>query len=203
MRVKICGLTEVDTAVHAVKAGADAIGLVFYAPSSRYVSNQIAAEIARAVGPFVTIVGLFVDASQQSIEDVIREVPLSLLQFHGNESPDFCQQFTRPYIKAIRMRADVDIEHEIKRYSSASGLLLDAYIPGIPGGTGETFDWQHFPKVAPLPLILAGGLHADNVAEAIQKTRPYAVDVSGGVESSPGMKDAKKITAFITNAKKA
>ena len=201
MRVKICGITSVDDALAAVNAGADAIGLVFYEPSPRYVSEELAREVALAVGPFVTVTGLFVNESQKTLERVLSRVPLQLLQFHGDELPEYCEHFSRPYMKAIRMREGVDVAQEISRFSSATGILLDAYRPGIPGGTGAVFDWQRVPQQAAKPIVLAGGLTPDNVVTAIEQTACYGVDVSGGVEASPGSKDHQKIKDFIALAK--
>lgn len=199
VRTKVCGITSVEDAQAAVAAGADAIGLVFYAKSPRYVTPVQAAGIALAVGPFVTTVGLFVDADRASIESVLAHVPLQLLQFHGNESPAFCASFHRPFIKALRMAEGVDVsaaEHEFAA-AGASGLLLDSYNPAAPGGTGETFGWERIPATRQLPLILAGGLSPGNVAAAVKQVRPYAVDVSSGVEITPGRKDSAKIAAFV------
>ena len=205
MRIKICGLTSVAGAQAAVAAGADAIGLVFYAKSPRYVTAQQAAEIARAVGPFVTTVGLFVDAAREEVEAILSAVPLQLLQFHGNETPAFCASFKRPFIKAIRMADGVDVAAADRQYAEAGavGLLLDSYSPAAPGGTGETFGWDRIPTHLQLPLILAGGLSPDNVAAAIQPVKPYAVDVSSGVESAPGCKSSARITAFVRAARAA
>jgi len=201
VRVKICGITSVTDARAAVDAGADAIGLVFYEPSPRAVSIDQARAIASSVGPFVTVVGLFVDADERFIRDVLANVSLHVLQFHGNESREFCEQFQRPYMKAIRVRPELNIAQEIEKYLSASAILLDAYRPGIPGGTGESFDWQRVPQESSRPIVLAGGLTAENVTTAIQTTRVYGVDVSGGVESAPGQKDSHKVAQFISNAR--
>ena len=203
IRVKICGITSVADAKIAVKAGADAIGLVFYAPSPRAVSIEQSREIAASVGPFVTVVGLFVNADEVFIREVLANVALHVLQFHGDEPSEFCEQFQRPYMKAIRMRPELDVAHAIAEYPSATAILLDAYRPGVPGGTGETFDWQRIPAQATIPIVLAGGLTLENVALAIQSTQVYGVDVSGGVESSPGKKDPQKVEQFIHNAKNA
>jgi phosphoribosylanthranilate isomerase len=200
-RIKICGITSVDDALCAAQLGADAIGMVFYSKSPRFVSIEQAREIAFSVGPFVTTVGLFVDETQANIESILERVPLQLLQFHGNESADFCEKFSRPYIKALRMQEGLDLERAIKEHLNAVGILLDAYRPGVPGGTGETFDWDRVPKQCVKPIIVAGGLHPDNVADAVKVTQAYAVDVSGGVEKAPGKKDANKISAFISNAR--
>jgi phosphoribosylanthranilate isomerase len=205
IKVKICGLTNVADALAAVAAGADAIGLVFYAPSPRAVDIKTAAAIATAAGPFVTTVGLFVNADKLEVERVLARVPLQLLQFHGDESPQYCEQFQRPYMKALRMRPELDVNAEILRFDSAQGILLDAYCKGIPGGTGETFDWQRVPASSgnnsAKPIVLAGGLDGNNIAAAIAATIPYGVDVSGGIEASAGVKDHKKIYEFIARAK--
>lgn len=203
VRVKICGITSVVDAQTAVNAGADAIGLVFYAPSPRAVSIVQAQEIAASVGPFVTVVGLFVNADESYVNDVLANVGLHLLQFHGDESPEFCEQFYRPYMKAIRMRPELDLVDTFEKYASATAILLDAYRPGVPGGTGETFDWQRVPAQSSRPIVLAGGLTPENVALAIQSTQVYGVDVSGGVESAPGKKDPQKVEQFIFNARHA
>ena len=198
-RVKICGITRPQDALAAVQCGADAIGLVFYAPSPRAVTISQAAAVLAALPPFVTSVGLFVDAAEEEIRTVLSHLPLDVLQFHGDERPEDCQRYPRPYIKALRMQAGVDIAAQARRYAGACGILLDTYRAGVPGGTGEIFDWHKVPAELPQPLILAGGLNADNVAQAIGQVRPYAVDVSGGVEAQKGIKDTAKIKAFIHN----
>lgn len=198
-RVKICGLTSIDDAKAAVDAGADAIGLMFYKPSPRYVPLSMAEQIIAKVGPFVTTTAVLVDMPAEEIKELLKRLPVQLLQFHGNEPASFCEQFERPYIKAIRMKPDLDVIAEMQQYSSAQGVLLDAYQPGVPGGTGESFDWDRVPQSSDKPIILAGGLKPDNVETAVKQVLPYAVDVSGGVESSPGKKDANKIQQFIKN----
>ncbi len=202
-RVKICGITRVEDGRRAAELGADAIGLVFYAPSPRHVAVERAAAIAAALPPFVSKVGLFVDAEEAEIRHVLARVPLDYLQFHGDEPPEFCARFGRPFLKALRMREGCDVIDYAARYPAAAGLLLDAYREGVPGGTGETFDWARIPRGLPLPLVLAGGLTPGNVAGAVRAARPWAVDVSGGVEASPGVKDAGKMAAFIRAAKAA
>ncbi|MGM0569199.1 phosphoribosylanthranilate isomerase [Marinobacter sp.] len=213
-RTKICGITRPEDAVAAAAAGADAIGLVFYEPSPRCVSLEQARAIADAVPAFVTLTGLFVNPDRMLVEQVLSRVPLDLLQFHGDESPGFCDQFHRRWIKAIRVRARDDVEQGFKCWRRASGLLVDAYDPQRYGGTGQCFDWSVIPEQRPMPLILAGGLDASNVAEAIRQVRPWGVDVSGGVEASDnpggassgdtgkatkkGIKDAAKITEFLS-----
>lgn len=184
-----------------VDAGAEALGLVFYPASPRAVSIEQARAIAFAAGPFAVVTGLFVDADPEFVAAVLQQVPLQLLQFHGNETPAYCESFSRPYMKAIRMRPELDVVAAIAEYPTASGVLLDAYRPGVPGGTGETFDWARVPQQSAKPLVLAGGLTPANVAEAIRATQVYGVDVSGGVESAPSKKDHGKITSFINNAR--
>lgn len=201
-RVKICGITRVEDALCAAQQGVDAIGLVFYSPSPRAVGIQQAADIVAQLPPFVTTVGLFVNADVAFVQDVIMRVSLDLLQFHGDESAEYCEQFNKPYMKAIRMRDDLSLESSVLHYENAKALLLDSYQPGIPGGTGTTFDWGRIPDKMHKPIVLAGGLDATNVADAIQQTSPYAVDVSGGVEASKGIKDAAKIAAFINEVKR-
>ena len=201
MRVKICGITSVDDALIAMKAGADAIGLVFYEPSPRCVNIEQAEAIARAVGPFVTVVALFVNASSDVIENILKRVLIHVIQFHGDEPAEFCEQFSRPYLKALRMHEDLDVDETMGLFNSASGILLDAYTPGVPGGTGETFDWQRVPKDSGRPIVLAGGLNPENIRRAVTETSIYGVDVSGGVERAPGIKDAQKIASFIRASK--
>ncbi|WP_405118490.1 phosphoribosylanthranilate isomerase [Pseudomonas leptonychotis] len=197
VRSKICGITRVEDALAAVEAGADAIGLVFYAKSPRAVTVQQARSIINAMPPFVTTVGLFVDASRCELGEILDAVSLDLLQFHGDESPESCEGYHRPYIKALRVKPGDDIAAQVALYKNASGVLLDTYVPGIPGGTGEAFDWELVPEGLSKPIILAGGLTAENVAQAVARVRPYAVDVSGGVEAAKGIKDAQKIRAFM------
>lgn len=197
VRVKICGITQAEDALNAVKNGADAIGLVFYPPSSRNVSINLAAEIASIVPAFVSVVGLFVNAEPSFINEVLAQVKLDLLQFHGDETPVECAQFGRPFIKAIRVKNDTNLVQCAHDFSAAKGLLLDTYTAGVAGGTGHVFDWNLIPAELSLPLILAGGLSATNVANAIEQVKPYAVDVSGGVEAAKGIKDAAKIAAFM------
>jgi phosphoribosylanthranilate isomerase len=187
----------VQDALTAVKHGADAIGLVFYAPSSRNVSIAQAQEIARQIPAFVSVVGLFVNAEASFVNKVISQVEINLLQFHGDETPEECNQFSLPFIKAIRVKPDTNLIQCAIDFSAAKALLLDTYTEGLMGGTGRVFDWDLIPKQMAKPVILAGGLTADNVAQAIQKVQPYAVDVSGGVEMSKGIKDTDKIAAFM------
>lgn len=199
-RVKICGITRIEDAQFAVDAGVDAIGLVFYEKSPRFVTNMQAAEISQLVPAFVSRVALFKDAEKQMVNTVLQQVEIDLIQFHGSESADFCEQFGRPYIKALGMKtAEYDANYLVvsaEKYQSAKALLLDAHAPGEAGGTGETFDWTSI-ATTNKPVVLAGGLTADNVKQAIEIARPYAVDVSSGVESSPGIKDKEKVTAFM------
>lgn len=202
-RVKICGITRPEDAAAAVRAGADAIGLVFYRPSPRAVTASRAAQIIRNLPPFVTTVGLFVNAAVDEVSEVLKSVPLDLLQFHGDEPPAACEAYGRPYIKAVRMRPDVDLAEQDRRYQSALGLLLDSYQPGKPGGTGATFDWRRIPEKLCDRIVLAGGLAPENIEDAIRQVRPYAVDVSGGVEQEKGIKDEEKIWAFMRGVERA
>ena len=201
VRSKICGITRIEDALAAAEAGADAIGLVFYAKSPRAVTAEQARAIVRALPPFVTTVGLFVNASRCELNEILEVVPLDLLQFHGDETPADCEGYHRPYIKAVRVRPGEDLEAICKQYSGASGILLDTFVAGVPGGTGEAFDWSLVPARLSKPVILAGGLSAANVAQAIAQVQPYAVDVSGGVEAAKGIKDAEKIEAFMQAVK--
>jgi len=196
-RVKICGITRPEDALVAVDLGVDALGLVFYAPSPRNVTIATAADIARQIPAFVSVVGLFVNAEPSFVEEVIANVGLSLLQFHGDETPEDCERFGLPYIKAIRVKADTNLVQYARDFTSAKALLLDTYTEGVAGGTGQMFDWNLIPSALPKPVILAGGLQANNVAQAIRQVKPYAVDVSGGVEATKGIKDAQKIAAFM------
>lgn len=197
VRSKICGITRIEDALAAAEAGADAIGLVFYAKSPRAVSIQQARDIVAALPAFVTTVGLFVNASRGELNEILDAVALDLLQFHGDETPADCESFHRPYIKALRVQSGDDIALLAAPYASARGILLDTFVSGVPGGTGAAFDWSLVPHDLSQPVILAGGLSADNVQAAIKQVRPYAVDVSGGVEASKGIKDAAKIRAFM------
>ncbi len=199
-RVKICGITRSEDARFAVDAGVDAIGLVFYEKSPRFVSNVQAEEISQIIPAFVTRVALFKDADKAFIRSVLQQVEIDLIQFHGSETADFCEQFTLPYIKALGMKDPAcDIAYltdSVARYATAKAVLLDGHAPGEAGGTGESFDWSSVAEVA-RPVILAGGLTADNVTRAIEIVQPFAVDVSSGVESAPGIKDKEKIAAFM------
>ncbi|MDH5786227.1 MAG: phosphoribosylanthranilate isomerase [Chromatiales bacterium] len=202
-RSKICGITRPEDAVAVASQGADAIGLVFYPSSPRNVTVEQAQAVIAALPPFVTTVGLFVDADATDVRAIMDEVPLDLLQFHGNEDEAYCHSFGRPYYKAVRMAEGVELSDEAKRYASASALLLDSYQQGIPGGTGHAFDWARIPDGLTKPIILAGGLGPENVEEAIRAVRPYAVDVSSGVEAAKGIKDAEKIIAFMRGVERA
>lgn len=196
-RVKICGITNLQDAEIAVDAGTDAIGMVFYPQSPRNISTSDARGIVDRMPPFITTVGLFVNSSAEQVNEVLSAASLDLLQFHGDEDEEFCNYFQRPYIKAVRMQADTDLHRLCQHYASARGLLVDSYTPGIPGGTGETFDWAMIPRDLPLPLVLAGGLNAENVHAALDTVKPWAVDVSSGVELSAGVKDSAKIAEFM------
>ena len=203
VRSKICGITRIEDALAAAEAGADAIGFVFYAKSPRAVDVRQARAIITELPPFVTTVGLFVNASRCELNEILEVVPLDLLQFHGDETPQDCEGYHRPWIKALRVRPGDDLEAACKLYAGARGILLDTYVAGVPGGTGEAFDWSLVPERLSKPIILAGGLSADNVGQAIAQVRPYAVDVSGGVEQAKGIKDAAKIEAFMRAVKQA
>ena len=196
-RIKICGITNLQDAKAAIDEGADAIGLVFCENSPRYINISRAKEIVENTTPFVNCVGLFVDAEKEYINNVLKEVALDTLQFHGQESEQACALYNKPYIKAIRMNENINLSEEAEKYFSAHALLLDTYIEGLPGGTGIVFDWDLIPKDIVKPIILAGGLNASNVKDAIKKISPYAVDVSGGVETEKGKKDPSKIKEFI------
>ena len=207
--VKICGITTIEDAQIVCEQGADAIGLVFYPPSKRFVEIAQARKICASLTPFTSSVALFVNAQRQQIEHVLEQVDIDIIQFHGDESEAFCNSFQRPYIKALRMKEGVDLVALENDYASARGLLLDTYKKGIPGGTGETFNWDKVPHNLSKPIILAGGLLADNVTQAIEQVGPYAVDVSGGVEYSSikkehqGLKDPFKVKQFIAQARNA
>jgi len=196
-RIKICGITRPEDGVAVAEAGGDAIGLVFYGPSPRNVTIEQAQAVVAVLPPFVTVVGLFVNASDDEIREVLDAVPLGLLQFHGDEPAGLCGGYGLPYIKALRMAPGLDVAATAGLYQDAQGVLLDAYSPGVAGGTGEVFDWQAVPEGLKKPIILAGGLTPDNVGAGIVQVQPYAVDVSGGVEASKGIKDAAKIAAFV------
>ncbi len=203
VRVKICGITRLVDLRAACDTGADALGFVFYDKSPRHVSAEIAAGLLRELPPFVQSVGLFVDADPAFVESVLNVAPLDLLQFHGGETPADCARYGRPWIKAVRVSAGTDLLKYAADFAGARGLLLDAFVPGVPGGTGERFDWRLIPPDLPLPVVLSGGLDPDNIAEAVRTARPWAVDVSSGVEAAKGIKDAHKVAQFIARAKVA
>jgi phosphoribosylanthranilate isomerase len=196
-RVKICGITRPDDALRAAQLGADAIGLVFYDKSPRAIDVDVARDILAVLPPFVTVVGLFVDPTPRHVAAVLHRVPLDILQFHGNEEPGECTCYNKPYIKAIRVKDGVNLHDQAKRYASARGLLLDTFVAGVPGGTGQAFNWSLVPKNLNKHIILAGGLTPKNVWQVISAVRPFAVDVSSGVEVEKGIKDPEKMAAFI------
>lgn len=206
-RIKICGITRIEDGLAAAQLGADAIGLVFYGRSLRNVTPEQARAIAEALPPFLTTVALFVEPTAAEVEAVIQAVRPDLLQFHGDETPEFCGSFDRPYLKAVRVRPELDLLQYAARFAEAQGLLLDAYVEGEAGGTGHRFDWGLIPQNLPKPVVLAGGLEPGNVAEAVRAVRPWAVDVSSGVEAGKGLntlkgiKDAAKIAAFVNEIK--
>jgi phosphoribosylanthranilate isomerase len=199
-RIKICGITRPDDGVTAARIGVDAIGLVFYPPSPRFVNPDAARQIVAALPPFVTVVGLFMNAEPAAVRAILAQIPLHLLQFHGDEEPDGCAAFNLPYIKAVPMGANADIRDYEQRFATAAGLLLDSHGGDQPGGSGQGFDWGRIPAERNKPLILAGGLHPGNVTAAIRQVQPYAVDVSSGVESAKGIKDAELMRAFLRGA---
>lgn len=202
-RSKICGITRIEDGLTAARHGADAIGLVFYPPSPRHVALDQAVAIAAALPPFVTTVGLFVNPSPAEVEAVLSGLRLDLLQFHGDETPEFCDRFGVPWLKAARVKPGMDLLQYAIRFRGARGLLLDAYVEGTAGGTGQSFDWDLIPGDLPLPVILSGGLEPGNVRAAIEKVRPWAVDVSSGVEAAKGIKDGAKIAAFMQGVRSA
>lgn len=202
-RIKVCGITRLEDLAAAINAGAEAVGLVFYPKSKRFVTAEQAAHLLRNMPAFVTVTGLFVDEMPEQVQAVLDTVPLDLLQFHGNETPEYCKQFNKPFIKVVRVQPGMDLVQYAAKFTGARGLLLDAYVEGVPGGTGHTFDWGLIPRELPLPLILSGGLNPGNVELATRAVKPYAVDVSSGVETSPGIKDAEKIADFIKGVRNA
>lgn len=195
-RIKVCGITRRQDAEFAAEIGVDAIGLVFYEASPRAVDIMQAQQIVAQLPPFVSVVGLFVNAADEFVRQCVDSLAIDILQFHGDESPEYCQQFNKPYMKAVRMQTETDLQSIAAQYASSSALLLDSYQAGVPGGTGKTFDWSLISQVNK-PIILAGGLTVDNVAQAVQQVRPYAVDVSGGVEQTKGIKSREKMSAFM------
>ena len=201
-RIKICGLREPSHARLAAEAGADAIGLVFHPESPRFVAPEQAARVAAVLPPYVTAVGLFVNADPHEIRRIVHVARIDLLQFQGDETPEYCGQFGKPWMRAVRMAAGVDLLEYARRFSAARALLLDAHVPGQPGGTGQTFDWAAIPRDLPIPIVLSGGLDAANVGRAVRQVRPWAVDVSSGVEASRGVKDPAKIVEFIGNVRR-
>jgi phosphoribosylanthranilate isomerase len=201
--VKICGITREEDARAAAHLGAHALGFNFCAKSPRYITVATAAQLVRGVPPFVTAVGLFVNPASSDVKAVLEHARLDMLQFHGEEPPEFCAQFGVPYIKAVRVRAGLDLLQYARLYGAARGLLLDAFVEGTHGGTGIAFDWNLIPRDLPLPVILSGGLNPANVAQAIRRVAPWAVDVSSGVEASPGVKDQQKIAAFMKEVRSA
>ena len=196
-RVKVCGITRPEDALAAAMCGVDAIGLVFYQPSPRAVNVSAARQVIESLPPFVTTVGLFVNAAVAEVRDILRQVPLDLLQFHGDEAPEYCIVFGKPFIKAVPMSSGADVEDYARRFDMAAGLLLDSHGGGKTGGSGQRFDWAKIPAGVNKPIVLAGGLNPDNVAEAIREVRPFGVDVSSGVESAKGVKDRELIRLFM------
>jgi phosphoribosylanthranilate isomerase len=200
-RIKVCGITSTQDALFTAQAGVDAIGLVFFEKSPRNVTAEQAKQICAVLPPFVTTVGLFVNAEKAWVETLLETVPLDVLQFHGAESPEYCASFSRPYIKAVPMNGLQSFEAYADQYPDAQGFLVDSHAPDTVGGTGETFDWKQVPQDYPKPIILAGGLKPENVAQAIEMTHVYAVDVSSGVEATKGVKSEEKVKAFVQNVR--
>ena len=200
-RVKICGITRIEDALTAIRLGANAIGFIFWDKSARYIDPKEVRKIVMDLPPFVTVVGVYVNPSSEWVKKTCSIAGLNLLQFHGDELPEFCSQFPLPYIKAVRIRSGIDLLQYAAQYSSSNGLLLDSYVEGVPGGTGRTFEWSLIPENLSLPVIVSGGLHPKNVCEAIREAKPWAVDVSSGVEVTKGIKDADKIAAFMTGVR--
>lgn len=202
-RIKICGITRQEDGLLAAQLGANAIGLVFYHKSPRCITLETAKTIVKTLPAFITVVGLFVDPTPDEVAQVLAEIDLNNLQFHGHERNEFCASFGKPYIKSLHVQSGVDITPQIQAYPAACAILLDTYHAQQPGGTGVVFDWNLIPKEIEKPLILAGGLNAANVAQAIHQVRPYAVDISSGVELSPGIKDPKKLMTFFNEVRNA
>lgn len=200
-KIKICGLTNPQDAQAAAELGADAVGLVFYPPSKRYIDVQRAREVAAALPPQVAKVALFVNASAEAVREVLAQLPIDVLQFHGNEPPEFCRQFGLPYWKAVRVQSAQDIAQAAERYADAAALLLDAHIDGQYGGTGQAFDWRLLPEEMPMPWILSGGLNPGNVVVALRQTGAAWLDVSSGVERAPGVKSRELMEQFVRQAR--
>lgn len=201
-RIKICGIRDADMALVAARAGADAIGLNFHRPSPRYVTPDEAARIAEVLPAYVMAVGICVNLSEAQVRDILARVPLQMLQFQGDEAPDFCESFRIPFVRAVRMEAQTDLLEYARRFSRARALLLDAHVPGLPGGSGRTFDWSDIPRELPIPVILSGGLTVENVGRAVREVKPWAVDVASGVEAERGVKDPRRIEAFIRSVRR-
>ena len=201
-RIKICGIKDPEMARHAARSGADAIGLVFHKPSPRYVTLEQAARVAEALPPYVMAVGLLVDLAEGEVREILSKVPLQMLQFQGNEPVEFCEAFGMPYVRAVRIEEGTDLVEYARRFSRARALLLDAHVPGLAGGTGRSFDWKVIPRDLPIPVILSGGLTVENVGRAVREVKPWAVDVSSGVEAGRGVKDPRKIEEFIRSVRR-
>ena len=201
-RVKICGITRPEDGLAAARSGADAIGLVFYEKSPRVIDVQQAQQICHRLPAFVTVVSLFMNPEKSLVDEVLEKCPIDLLQFHGTEPAEFCRSFAKPYIKALGMAGDTPLQQLAEPYGDARGILLDSHQLGAAGGTGETFDWNKIPPAYRESIILAGGLNPDNVAAAVQRVRPYAVDLSSGVEQAPGIKDSDLILRLMNEIKR-
>jgi len=197
VRIKICGITRLADAQRAVELGADALGFNFYDKSPRRMTVEQVHGIATQLPPFVTKVGLFVNPDEEQLRHVLNKLPIDVIQFHGEESAQFCNSFGHPYIKVIRVAEGIQLQEECNRYGSAAGILLDSYVKGVAGGTGRVFNWSLIPKTISQSVILAGGLNAENIGDAIRTVKPYAVDVSSGVERVEGIKDSDAMERFI------
>lgn len=202
-RIKMCGMTTVNDVLSAAKAGADAVGLVFYPPSPRNVTLQEAVRLSEQVPCFVDCVALVVNPSVALVNDILKQVKPTFLQFHGDESAEFCRQFNHRYIKAIRVKSAEQLARDLTEHENADAILLDAHVEGVPGGTGQAFDWAMIPKTMRSKIILAGGLTPENIQSAVEAIRPFAVDVSGGIERSKGVKEASKMVAFSAGVYRA
>jgi len=203
VKVKICGITNLDDALVAAKAGADALGFLFYKESRRYISPRKTKAIIAQLPKKILKAGVFVNAQEKEIRWADELCRFDLLQFHGDETPDFCAGFGLPFLRAVRVRAGTDLLQYAREFHAAKGLLLDAWVEGARGGTGTTFDWSLIPGDLPAPVVLSGGLNPDNVEQAVRRVRPWAVDVSSGVESAKGIKDVRKMEAFMTGVRNA
>ena len=202
VRIKFCGITNLQDAIESERLGVDALGFVFYKPSPRYIDPLVAAQIIKKLSPFVSTVGLFVNATQQEVSEISELTKIDVVQYHGDESPDYCESSSKPWIKALRVGGGEDLVKEVCRFRNAKAILFDSYDGERYGGTGALFDWSLLPKKVACPTILAGGLNAKNVVEAIRRVEPFCLDVSGGIEASKGIKDRVKMEDFVEEVNK-